>query len=1080
MDVKLNGMDRISHLAQLGMWGDEDAIKKLLLQNVEIAKLPALKDIERSSLATCLNVGGKALAAGVKMGLNCLEHSGRNLMTLAQFLAKDQLKITLKPDIDKDDVLVKMKQICKDTINWCKKIGEPNDGKFVKNMEWYAEKLVDARSGDFQTLRQLDFQKMPSLKIKPLERVPSHMSLQLDYSRASEIATTAIYTENTTLRIVNQLTMAVADLMATKYYPGQKALSCKPDGQDVCQSLSSELKELTSCVDFIEENRKKETNNEEEDEEDEVQDPSYQPNSASEESMTESEDQTEGEAEGLKEGRKREIARMHVKYLKRIAVTRETLQTDYQDAACSYLCAKELGLEALALNSSLAMKYMTHVARKEFAIDLAINHDVNAVEEEKKKSTMAAIKQNLADAKVEKSQTQGTSSDEETSTGMKIERQSNTRKRKIIHRKEAQSSHKCIKLTPKCQSTSKAKFNLKIKPASDSEDSEDKEEALEKTDEETGPSEKRSHHVIVKCRIPGSGLKVKDIKRHLKIHVTKKQLEESDVPRAAAILKAGKNLRGPPLTTTKKEAGRPGRFRKWCPVPGCNTITTYLTQHLTKAHKLKSTHIAYKVHLKSAKRYTGIQELEMLLSMSPATHEKKKRPHQLEKTEILPDKAEVAESEAETDKEAAEPIAEDSNEEEWSEKLQEDEAETGQEYEEKSNDEEEPEKKKMKKEEYYSATKFLNARHQWLCGFFSFLHLPSAGYKKLQNRLQHVSQVQNILEVLDPNGDDITILGSDFGDIVWKQWVVHPHLENNTKAPGTLTSYLTSLEKFFVFVTSNRYHKKDMPPLHGDYLDIFRETISALKGWRATVDNETQHIQHRGFLKECDTILTPADIKGIEESKPYRAGMKALNEANAGKHLSLQEFTDARDLLLVKLALLVGSRPGPLENARLEDYYGAKEKDGNKIMLIPKHKRSKAGPAALGMDKELQMLMEVYVKKIRPRIAKAGVEHLFVKTDGEQFQNNTIGKRFAAFWEKSGVRKDKRNSQRSVRKFVITATKRHAPQEVGNIQKVLCHGEKSSRNCYLREDLTGSASRAINVIKDVTSKENATESEACK
>ena len=797
--------------------------------------------------------------------------------------------------------------------------------------------------------------------------------------------------------------MAVATLMATKYYPEQKPLSSKPDGQDVCQSLNSELKELTSWADLIEENRKKETNNEEKFE-DEVKDPSYQPNSASEESMTESdesmtesEDQTESEAKRQK-GRNRESKRMHVKYLKPIAITRETLQADYQNAACSYLCAQELGLQELASNASLAMKYMTHVAKKEFGISLAMNHDVTAVEKEKKNLTMVAIKQNLADAKVEKSQTQGTSSNEQTSHEVEIVRQSNTRKRKIIDKKEAES-------------TSKSKFSLKIKKASNSKDSEDKEETLEETDEETVASEKRSHHVTVKCRIPGCGLKVKDIKRHLKTHVTKKQLEESDVPRAAAILKAGKNLRGPPLTTTKKEAGRPGRFRKWCPVPGCNTITSYITQHLTKAHKLKSTHVEYKVHLKSAKRYTGIQELEMLLSMNPATHKKMEIPHQGEKTKILP---EVEELEAETDKEAAEPIAEDNKEEERSEKLQEDEAETGQESEEESTDEEELEKKKIKRQEYYSATKFLNARHQWLCGFFSFLHLPSAGYKKVHNRLQHVGQVQSLLDALDPNGDDITILGSDFGNIVWKKWV-HPHLENNSKAPGTLTSYLTSLEKFFIFVTSKRYDKKDMPPLHSNYLDIFKETITALKGWRATVDNETQHIQHHGFLKECDTILTPADIKGIEESKPYRAGIKALNEANAGKQLSLQEFTDARDLLLVKFALLVGSRPGPLENALLEDYYSAKEKDGNKIMLIPKHKRSKAGPAALGMDKELQMLMEVYVNKIRPRFAKTDVQHLFVKNDGEQFQNNTIGKRFQAFWEKTGVRRDKRISQTSVK-----------------------------------------------------------------
>ena len=345
--------------------------------------------------------------------------------------------------------------------------------------------------------------------------------------------------------------------------------------------------------------------------------------------------------------------------------------------------------------------------------------------------------------------------------------------------------------------------------------------------------------------------------------------------------------------------------------------------------------------------------------------------------------------------------------------------------------------------------------------------------------MQHVSQVENLLETLDPEGNDITILGEEFGDYVWNKWV-HPHLSNHSKAPGTLCSYLTSLEKFFTFITSNWYLRKEMPPLHGNYFDIFKGTMNALKGWRATIDNETQDIQHRGHLKECDTLLTEHDITEIEKSKPYIDGVKAIAQAKAGKQLSNQEFTDARDLLLVKLALLVGSRPAPLENALVEDYENAEEKDGNRVMLIPKHKRSRAGPAPLGMDKEVQELMQVYVDKIRPTYAAKDVKHLFVKNDGQHFNRNTIGKRFSAFFQKSGIRSDKRISQTSVRKSVTTATRKHAPQEMANIQRVLCHGEKSSRNSYLRLDMTESTSHAMNVIKNVRSKESKSKSTASK
>lgn len=67
------------------------------------------------------------------------------------------------------------------------------------------------------------------------------MSIQLDYNRANEIATVACYMGNKTLRIVNRLTMAVTTLMAKKYYPNDKALTYRIDGQGVCQTLVSEI-----------------------------------------------------------------------------------------------------------------------------------------------------------------------------------------------------------------------------------------------------------------------------------------------------------------------------------------------------------------------------------------------------------------------------------------------------------------------------------------------------------------------------------------------------------------------------------------------------------------------------------------------------------------------------------------------------------------------------------------------------------------------------------------------------------------------------------------------------------------------
>ena len=312
-----------------------------------------------------------------------------------------------------------------------------------------------------------------------------------------------------------------------------------------------------------------------------------------------------------------------------------------------------------------------------------------------------------------------------------------------------------------------------------------------------------------------------------------------------------------------------------------------------------------------------------------------------------------------------------------------------------------------------------------------------------------MGQVSALLESLDPKGEDITVLAKEDGDIVWTQWV-HPHLSQETKASGTLISYLTSLEKFLIFVTSKKSNRDAMPPLHESYREAFKELIPSLKGWRSTIDSETQATQFRGYLRERDAILTSENLVKLKASPPHVQGMKALTQAKEGKQLSLQEFSDARDLLLVKFTMLTGTRPMPLANATLEDYETAKEKDGNRIILVPKHKRSKQGPAVLGMDTELQGLMKIYMEKIRPRIAAEGVTKIFVKQNGQPFNESRMCRRMTAFWEKSGVREDRSVTHTAYRKMVTTATFKHAPEQAPKVQRVMSHSDRAAKNSYLR------------------------------
>ena len=139
------------------------------------------------------------------------------------------------------------------------------------------------------------------------------------------------------------------------------------------------------------------------------------------------------------------------------------------------------------------------------------------------------------------------------------------------------------------------------------------------------------------------------------------------------------------------------------------------------------------------------------------------------------------------------------------------------------------------------------------------------------------------------------------------------------------------------------------------------------------------------------------------------------------------------------------------------------------MTLVAKHKRSKDGPAILGMDAKLQKLMCIYVTQIRRRVALEDEDKLFVKDDGHGFPEGTIGKRLAAFWQRSGVCSDKRMSHMDYRKCVATNTQEKAPGESDTVQRVRGHSKKSFERSYVRKKATKTGSKGMDIIANVVS-----------
>ena len=150
-------------------------------------------------------------------------------------------------------------------------------------------------------------------------------------------------------------------------------------------------------------------------------------------------------------------------------------------------------------------------------------------------------------------------------------------------------------------------------------------------------------------------------------------------------------------------------------MPECYTITHHIDQHLRNCHKLKRSGVEYRVHLKSARRYTGLAELELLLTAEPTPEQSDEDMPAAsdDDQEMPPAYAENDNDDEDTQQQAK--MTEEEKKDDESEKSSESAEESEEEEEEESSEEFE---KPQRKEEYYSQTSFESYRHQWLCGFF--------------------------------------------------------------------------------------------------------------------------------------------------------------------------------------------------------------------------------------------------------------------------------------------------------------------------------------------------------------------------
>ena len=216
--------------------------------------------------------------------------------------------------------------------------------------------------------------------------------------------------------------------------------------------------------------------------------------------------------------------------------------------------------------------------------------------------------------------------------------------------------------------------------------------------------------------------------------------------------------------------------------------------------------------------------------------------------------------------------------------------------------------------------------------------------------------------------------------------------------------------------------------------------------------------------------INASDIKQFESSELAKTAVKFLGEAINHRPLTKNEFTCVRDYLLVTAMYENGSRPGPLENAKLKRLDQAIYSESNKrwTLLVDEHKTMRhQGPAEIVMDERLYSYVKLYVKHLQQSFVASGVENVFIKDDGQGFRKGTIDRRARQVFKRAGVWRDVTVTTTKIRKLFSSSAVEMSPTKKRVINAHMIHKESTADSNYVLKVNTEKASATHTLMREI-------------
>ena len=283
--------------------------------------------------------------------------------------------------------------------------------------------------------------------------------------------------------------------------------------------------------------------------------------------------------------------------------------------------------------------------------------------------------------------------------------------------------------------------------------------------------------------------------------------------------------------------------------------------------------------------------------------------------------------------------------------------------------------------------------------------------------------------------------------------------EAKGRQPGTIKTYLGSLQLFYQFVTVTS------PVEITSSADAMNRIKVIVCQWSRNFNKKIKIAKHIKQLEDLSNLPTPDEINSLDNSLHKGNAIKILNYFQCHKDApSRKQYCLVRDYLITYLILDNASRSGCIANFTLEEYDNVElQENGSYILIIKDHKTAAtSGPAMLGVTEDYLHHLTIFVEKMRNTITDITflpTDSVFASWSGRKMAASMITQQMNCFWKTAlGIDMEKRLTANIVRKMTTTAVHQSNPELKNDLANLMNHDVRTAEaNYFLQEKKKGIA-----------------------